>query len=63
MNHVTQILERVEQGDGKAAEELLPLANEELPKLAAAKMAREAQGRPVTAGWWGWGGICADVRV
>ena len=41
MSDVTRILERVEQGDGKAAEELLPLVYEELRKLAAAKMMRE----------------------
>jgi RNA polymerase sigma factor (TIGR02999 family) len=44
MNDVTQILERVERGDGKAAEELLPVVYEELRKLAASKMAQEAQG-------------------
>ena len=45
MSDVTQILERVEQGDGKAAEELLPLVYEELRKLAAHKMAHEAVGQ------------------
>jgi RNA polymerase sigma factor (TIGR02999 family) len=45
VSDVTQILERVEKGDGKAAEELLPLVYEELRKLAAAKMAREAPGQ------------------
>ena len=45
MSDVTQILERVEKGDAKAAEELLPLVYEELRKLAAAKMAREAPGQ------------------
>jgi len=44
MSDVTQILERVEQGDGKAAEELLPLVYEELRRLAAAKMAQEQPG-------------------
>ena len=44
MSDVTQILERVEHGDGIAAEELLPLVYEELRKLAAAKMAQEAAG-------------------
>ena len=44
MSDVTQILQRVEQGDGKAAEELLPLVYEELRKLAAARMAQEAAG-------------------
>ncbi len=44
MSDVTQILERVEQGDGRAAEELLPLVYEELRKLAAHKMAQEQPG-------------------
>ncbi len=38
---VTQILSRIEHGDGQAAEQLLPLVYEELRKLAAAKMAQE----------------------
>ena len=45
MSDVTQILQRVENGDGKAAEELLPLIYEELRKLAAQKMAREQPGQ------------------
>jgi len=45
VSDVTQILERVEQGDGKAAEELLPLVYEELRKLAAARMAQEQPGQ------------------
>ena len=44
MSEVTQMLERAQQGDPKAAEELLPLVYEELRKLAAAKMANEAPG-------------------
>ncbi|HUD47648.1 MAG TPA: ECF-type sigma factor [Candidatus Baltobacteraceae bacterium] len=44
INDVTQILEAVQKGDPKAADELLPLVYEELRKLAAAKMAREAAG-------------------
>ena len=44
MSDVTQILERVEQGDPKAAEELLPLVYDELRKLAAHNMAQEAAG-------------------
>jgi len=44
MSDVTQILERVEQGDGQAAAELLPLVYAELRKLAASKMANEAAG-------------------
>ena len=45
MNDVTRILEQVEQGDGKAAEELLPLVYEELRRLAAHKMANAAAGQ------------------
>jgi RNA polymerase sigma factor (TIGR02999 family) len=41
MSDVTQILNRVQQGDEKAATELLPLVYEELRKLAAAGMAHE----------------------
>src|ERR1041385_2474021 len=44
MNDVTQILDRVERGGGKPAEELLPLVYEQLRHLAAAKMAQEAPG-------------------
>lgn len=49
MSDVTQILERVEQGDPKAADELLPLVYEELRKLAAAKMAQEKPGQTLQA--------------
>ena len=42
MSEFTQILERVEHGDPKAAAELLPLVYEELRRLAARKMAQEA---------------------
>ena len=41
---VTRILEAVEQGDARAAEELLPLVYEELRRLATQKMALEAPG-------------------
>ncbi len=44
MSEFTQILERVEHGDAKAAAELLPLVYEELRRLASQKMAREAAG-------------------
>ena len=44
MSEVTGILDRPQQGDPKAAEELLPFVYEELRKLAANKMAREAPG-------------------
>ena len=42
MSDVTRILESIEHGDPKAAEELLPLVYGELRKLAGAKMAGEA---------------------
>jgi RNA polymerase sigma factor (TIGR02999 family) len=45
MSDVTRILDRVQQGDPKAADELLPLVYEELRKLAAHKMAGEAPGQ------------------
>ena len=38
---MTHILNRVQQGDAKAAGELLPLVYEELRKLAAVRMAQE----------------------
>src|SRR5271155_740323 len=44
ISDVTQILQAVQQGDPKAAEELLPLVYEELRRLAAQKMANEAAG-------------------
>jgi RNA polymerase sigma factor (TIGR02999 family) len=49
LSDVTQILEAVERGDPKAAEELLPLVYEELRKLAAAKMANESPGHTLQA--------------
>lgn len=45
MSDVTSILDRAQQGDQKAAAELLPLVYEELRKLAAAKMANEKPGQ------------------
>ena len=45
MSDVTQILEAIQQGNPKAAEELLPLVYEELRKLAAHKMAGERPGQ------------------
>src|SRR5271170_5895951 len=44
LSEFTQILERVERGDSNAAAELLPIVYEELRRLAAQKMAREAAG-------------------
>ena len=49
MSDVTLLLNAVEQGDPKAAEELLPLVYEELRKLAAAKMAQQPEGQTLQA--------------
>ena len=46
---MTLLLNAVEQGDPKAAEELLPLVYEELRKLAAAKMAQQPEGQTLQA--------------
>jgi len=44
MSDITHILQAIEQGDPKAADELLPLVYGELRKLAASRMARETPG-------------------
>ena len=44
MSDVTRVIEAIQHGDPKAADELLPLVYEELRKLAAAKMSKEAAG-------------------
>jgi RNA polymerase sigma factor (TIGR02999 family) len=44
MSDVTRILDRAQQGDPKAAEELLPLVYDELRRLATHKMAGEPCG-------------------
>ena len=44
MSDVTRLLEAIQHGDPKAAEELLPLVYAELRQLARAKMAREQPG-------------------
>jgi WD40 repeat protein len=49
MPEVTHILQLIEQGDPKAAEELLPLVYQELRKLAAAKMAHQPEGQTLQA--------------
>src|SRR3954467_11757731 len=70
MSDVTRILSAIEHGDPQAAGRLLPLVYEELRRLAAQKLAREAPGqtlqatalvhdaylRLVGAGGPGWGG-------
>ena len=49
MSDVPRILQSMQQGDPKAAEELLPLVYDELRKLAAARMAQEAPGQTLQA--------------
>ena len=44
LSDVTHILQAIQQGDPKAADELLPLVYEELRKLAASRMACETPG-------------------
>ena len=45
MSDVTQILSAIEQGDSVAADKLLPLVYQELRKLAAQRLSREAPGQ------------------
>ncbi len=45
MSDVTRILVAIEQGDAKAADELLPLVYEELRRLAGLKMSQELPGQ------------------
>jgi RNA polymerase sigma factor (TIGR02999 family) len=45
MSDVTQVLEAIGRGDGRASDELLPLVYDELRRLAAARMAQEAAGQ------------------
>ena len=49
MSTVTHIFDRVEQGDPKAMEELLPLVYDELRKLAAHQMAHQPPGQTLQA--------------
>src|ERR1044071_6803561 len=49
MSEVTRILNAIEQGEPRAADELLPLVYEELRKLAAWKMSHEAAGQTLQA--------------
>ncbi len=67
MSEFTQILQRVERGDSLAATELLPLVYDELRRLAAQKMTREAAGHTlqptalVHEAWLRLGGSDAPV--
>jgi RNA polymerase sigma factor (TIGR02999 family) len=49
MSDVTRILTAIEQGDARAADELLPLVYEELRRLAAQKMSKERPGQTLQA--------------
>src|SRR5262245_35649611 len=49
MNDVTRILSAIEQGDPKAADDLLPLVYRELRRLAKQRLAREAPGQTLQA--------------
>jgi RNA polymerase sigma factor (TIGR02999 family) len=49
MNDVTRILSAIEQGDPRAAEQLLPLVYDELRKLAALRLAHEKPGQTLQA--------------
>jgi RNA polymerase sigma factor (TIGR02999 family) len=49
MNDVTRILSAIEQGDPRAAEQLLPLVYDELRKLAARRLAHEKPGQTLQA--------------
>src|SRR5262249_60648419 len=49
MNEVTRILSAIKLGDPCAAEQLLPLVYDELRRLAAQRLAREAPGQTLQA--------------
>jgi len=49
MTDVTRILNAIEQGDARAADELLPVVYEELRILAAQKLSRESPGQTLQA--------------
>src|SRR5262249_51989775 len=49
MSEVTRVLSAIEQGDPHAAEQLLPLVYDELRRLAAHRLAREAPGQTLQA--------------
>ena len=49
MSEMTRILSAIERGDPRAAEELLPLVYDELRRLAAQRLAREAPGQTLQA--------------
>ena len=69
MSDVTRILDRVQHGDPKAAEQLLPLVYDELRKLAAARMAALPPGQTLQAtalvheAWRGWPGRATTIGM
>jgi RNA polymerase sigma factor (TIGR02999 family) len=49
MSDITQVLQAIRSGDGRASEELLPLVYNELRQLAAARMNHETAGQTLQA--------------
>jgi RNA polymerase sigma factor (TIGR02999 family) len=49
MHEVTRVLERIGAGDGRAADELLPLVYQELRMLAGQRLSREPAGQTIQA--------------
>jgi DNA-directed RNA polymerase specialized sigma24 family protein len=49
MTEVTRILSAIDQGDPKAAEQLLPLVYDELRRLAAQRLSHEKPGQTLQA--------------
>ncbi len=49
MNEVTRVLSAIEQGDPRAAEQLLPLVYDELRRLAAQRLTQERPGQTLQA--------------
>jgi RNA polymerase sigma factor (TIGR02999 family) len=49
MSDVTRILNAIEQGDGRAIDQLLPVVYQELRRLATQKLARERPGQTLQA--------------
>ena len=49
MHEITEILDTIGDGDSASAAELLPMVYEELRRLAASRMAREAPGQTLQA--------------
>lgn len=49
MSDVTLVLQAVSRGEKQSSDELLPLVYEELKRLAAARLAREAEGQTLQA--------------